>query len=461
MPSTKSKHHSSTSHSTPTATPQPSTGTTSAGLGKSTIIIIAVLASVGGIVFILVVYRYVRRRLIRRGSVPLPPVQPIAHHREQQLAQFEDRRFLSSSPANTPSPLGNGSSRNSSWAQQQQQYLMAPANQAPIASGSTSDASLIQNKELENINTRSASPSPNLSLLNQKDMMAALDNEKPLPHPTPAFHGTGSLRDNSSSIGSMAELASSSSMPFPETPSSFSAYTPTQFMRPRPLSMTSTASRTSRKSTAGTIRGAPHGPHSNVQIVLPAPLAPQLSPYGHVARGGDGGWLLGDGVRTRADSRLSVVDKWAGVPVGRSEREERESFAGLVAAAHADGRDSMSTSRTSSSSHYSPFPSTSQPKSKSQSPLRSLPHHSPSSSPRNSRYGLNPPQPPSSFRDHSLTPPPQAPPVPRIPSVYNQFPGAVNLDDDPPGAEAMAAVGDGDAGERVGRPASLSLEHRS
>ena len=64
------------------------------------------------------------------------------------------------------------------------------------------------------------------------------------------------------------------------------------------------------------------------------PLAPALSPYGRE----DGEWLFGDAGRegsVRSDSRLSMADKWAGVPVGRSERERaRSSFSGVVAAAH-------------------------------------------------------------------------------------------------------------------------------
>ena len=42
----------------------------------------------------------------------------------------------------------------------------------------------------------------------------------------------------------------------------------------RPLSQASSYSNLSTSASRSTLRGTPHGPHSQVQIVLPAPLAP-------------------------------------------------------------------------------------------------------------------------------------------------------------------------------------------
>jgi hypothetical protein len=163
---------------------------------------------VGAIVLVIFMVRSIRHWMQKRAIVvPLPPVQPIAHHREHQLAQFEERKYMSSTP---PSP----SSRPGSWAMQQ---LSAPDR---VGSGSMSDASLIpseHHRTQSNNNTiNSGTPSPNISLLNQP----ALGNEMPLPHPAPAFHGTGNPRDSNSSFGSIPERSSGtpSPLPFPDTP---------------------------------------------------------------------------------------------------------------------------------------------------------------------------------------------------------------------------------------------------
>ncbi|KIM84581.1 hypothetical protein PILCRDRAFT_6210 [Piloderma croceum F 1598] len=423
MPSTSTKQHS-------TASPTPTSGLfvpdpNSKNSAKTTTIIVAVLATVSAIVLVIFLVRSFRHWMQKRAVVvPLPPIQPIAHHREHQLAQFEERKFAPPSP----------SSRPGSWAMQQ-----LSAQDRIGGSGSMSDASLIPSEQhhrtQSNNNTiNSSTPSPNISLLNQPAL--GLGDENPLPHPAPAFHGTGNPRDSNSSFGSIPERSSNtpSPLPFPDTPPpSSQSHTSThplissnstssRQMRPRPTSMISNTSRASRKSQAGTaataIRGAPHGPHSSVQIVLPTPLAPALSPYG---RGGDGEWFYGEGMgrdaregSVRSDSRLSIADKWAGMPIGRSERDERgrNDFGRIYG--NADPRDSISTARTFStiSSTHAPSPS--------QTFFRSLP--------------------PSSFRDHSLTPPPQSqtPPVPRIPSAYNTNPNQLD--------------------EARGRPTSLSID---
>lgn len=65
------------------------------------------------------------------------------------------------------------------------------------------------------------------------------------------------------------------------------------------------------RTNGTTVRGAPHGPRSNVQIVLPAPLAPQVMPYMYP---------LAEGSLSNMDftesARSSVVDQWVMVGGG-------------------------------------------------------------------------------------------------------------------------------------------------
>ncbi|GLB36366.1 hypothetical protein LshimejAT787_0306540 [Lyophyllum shimeji] len=106
--------------------------------------------------------------------------------------------------------------------------------------------------------------------------------------PIPAFPSSSSLQ------------SSDSSQPSPSRESPRSRAGPL----PRPLSAASVTS-ISRRSSRHAVRGIPHAPHSQVQIILPTPLAPALQrPPGRGA--------------THIESdRMSLVDKW--VPVGRDD----------------------------------------------------------------------------------------------------------------------------------------------
>ncbi|KAH8835396.1 hypothetical protein DL96DRAFT_1702382 [Flagelloscypha sp. PMI_526] len=132
-----------------------------------------------------------------------------------------------------------------------------------------------------------------------------------------------------------------------------------------------------------TLRGLPHGPFSNVQIVLPTPLAPSAD----IARGRP------QSMRPQSmfsNHRLSMVDTWAPTPV-RSEHPQmhKSKSASHIAeprsstSSNNSGKLRVSSSRRSSTSSISPSPSPS-PLSASYSPDEQ-----------------------------------EAPPVPRIPSIYN------------------------------------------
>lgn len=192
----------------------------SQGLDHTTlIIIIAISASVGGILLTVLIWR-ILSRLSRPKSAPLPPRQSLVHQRELHLAAFTEFK-----DGSVPQILANGS------------YIHEEDE-------TTLDSSY---------GVQLRPPSPQF-----------------FPSHTPPS-------------GSSSSLPSSNDH---STPSSGAATPPGQFSspsqssrrplkrsgslaRPRPLSTFSVNSRQS-------IRAAPHAPHSNVQIVLPAPLAPSL-----------------------------------------------------------------------------------------------------------------------------------------------------------------------------------------
>ncbi|KAG5648147.1 hypothetical protein DXG03_006101 [Asterophora parasitica] len=76
---------------------------------------------------------------------------------------------------------------------------------------------------------------------------------------------------------------------------------------PRPASSASVASYNnpalSHFPSRTTLRGVPHAPHNNVQIVMPAPLAPSLQ-RSHSRTS----------IRRTDSDRISLVDKWVPVP---------------------------------------------------------------------------------------------------------------------------------------------------
>ena len=152
-------------------------GVPSAMLSRGLLIVVIAVPAAVGLLLTLVLLRVLARRRRRARARPLPPVQALAHHREQQLTKLDGIWLLS-----------------------------PPAAAAPGR-------------------PKSAVPS------------------FPLPF--------------------------SSSHTLPRTPSTPSS------SRHRPLSVASSHSTLRSKSTRqSTIRGTPHGPHSQLQIVLPAPLAP-------------------------------------------------------------------------------------------------------------------------------------------------------------------------------------------
>jgi hypothetical protein len=333
---------------------------------RTTLIIICTVASIGGIVLVLLFFRIFRIifRLNEYRPSPLPPIQPLAHHRDQQLTQY----------------------RPTTW---YDDYLSAPDIFASI-SGSRSDISLLHREPSRATGASALSPQASVGFSEHSDAMDEVTAHTPLALP-PEFPESP-IPDSAVSEGVESPFSpdtlqsqASSSRTHSSASSHITAARPrsqinsSSHLRVRPVSMssigsTALSSRTYR--TSRTIRGPPHGPLSNVQIVLPAPLAPSL----HMAIDNSSSkrhTFVGGLMPERSPSRLSVVDKWAQIPV-RSARSERRS-------------SSISEPRASTSSTSS---------------RRSV------SSPIHPRSVSEP-------LSSGALPGPQAPPVPRIPSIYN------------------------------------------
>jgi hypothetical protein len=256
-------------------------GSGNGGGGPSTGTVTAIAVACG-CVAILILALFLWRLLMRccrsKKSVPLPPVQELAHHRrEQQHAAF-------------PSGLDT-LSRPETW-------VVPPAG-TPY---SGSSVSLLTGREknmsifTDDVATaESSSPSSN-------------DDSKLYP-PNPSFYRTSdgpnshnTLPDNASSSQSSLPSAVSPSLAMPTsengsqpnlvTPaqsrlasgprprSSHSQSRVTSASRGRPLSQISDSPTTYSGFTtrsSSVVRGAPHRPGNSMQIILPAPLATQVS----------------------------------------------------------------------------------------------------------------------------------------------------------------------------------------
>ncbi|KAG6911793.1 hypothetical protein DXG01_000040 [Tephrocybe rancida] len=166
------------------------------GLSRTTLVIVIVCVVLGSLLLIFLAANLLRARLRRRLVAPLPPVQPLAHHRIPKYDTLDSR----------------------------------PPSSIP---------------------------------------------ELPLPIPTHSFNSLPST------------------LPPPPSPPSSR----------RPLSNASLSSlgNISRRASRTTLRGVPHAPHNQLQIILPAPLASTLPRP----------------LSVRHDTEPSVVDKW--IPVGRDD----------------------------------------------------------------------------------------------------------------------------------------------
>lgn len=275
------------------------------GLSTGSIIaIVVVCACVGILVLALFLWRLLIRFCRPNHPAPLPPVQELAHRREQQLAALAEQRM-----ENRPTTWLDDSfnSRGS------QMLYQASSAQSLLPQGTPERKSSIQTDGDEGATAESMSPLP-----------SPVPMEPPLHPPNPAFFGSSgwdssnsspnnSPRDSfigasgnpgiepapspspsvpfSSSSSSGSHITAAGSQPF-QSSSSHATY-PRQMRSRSNYRTDAQGRRLSLVSSVGTnfsspgfrstsvIRGAPHSRHSTVQIVLPAPLGPHSPMEGY------------------------------------------------------------------------------------------------------------------------------------------------------------------------------------
>ncbi|KAH9964431.1 hypothetical protein BC827DRAFT_931226 [Russula dissimulans] len=245
------------------------------GLRHTTIIIIVVSASVGGLLLTLLFYRVLSRSLARSRGAPFPPRQPLVHERELQLMAF----------ALHP----NGSVPHSLQDDRSSTYLRRGSISSFVPSS-------------QEIHLQPPTPS------------YATPRMQSSASPTP-FPSSNESSPPSSDAHTTPTTAPTSLSPIPRR--SFRHSTP----RPFSMATIDTVQSTTTIRSRPSIRAAPHAPHSNIQIVLPAPLA--LSHYERSASAEPPPIRPLAGHNAYADSwRRSLVDSW--IMVGQNDVPEPE-----------------------------------------------------------------------------------------------------------------------------------------
>lgn len=313
------------------------------GVNHTTTVIIVVLCVVAGTLILFGLFRFLRHRLARR-STPLPPVQPIAHYRKQRLTEFDERPTITST------------------------YSLSSRLSPSIGlSPAASDSSFLPAKCDQTFSSQTS-----LCLVEKGD-----DQDVPLPPATDEEN----LRMPNPAFGHVRRLSSSSLGSASSTPplASVASRSPSQATLSRSYSrrtgptsaVSSTSIRSTKSSRRSTVVGVPHGPHSQVRVVLPAPLAPSLHPY---LSGPEAGRL---GVDDQASNRTTMVDMWA-APLHRSVSSDHiRQNSPAISATYRHGASSPTARQRTSSCHT----------------------------------------PPSSFYSYAIG----SPPVPPIPTQYRQF----------------------------------------
>ncbi|KAF6766411.1 hypothetical protein DFP72DRAFT_866414 [Ephemerocybe angulata] len=254
------------------------------GLSKHNVIIVAVCCSFGGLAIAYVLWRTIRNCQRSSQSTPHPLPQPLAHQRQQEIAQVEQE---------TP--------RLPAWYTPQ----FAEIQHLRPYSVRDSEASLLGGDGL--------TQSPQPSLDNSREPSDSSHQHLPLPLslPNAAYHSNRPA-SRSSFISSDASCAASPARELPISPDSATPFLPRQsgqsspmtppFRRARPLSMSSTHTRGSIGSRT-TRYGVPHAPHNQIQIILPTPLASTNNSMESVA-------IPRSRLGSEAVERRSVADPW-------------------------------------------------------------------------------------------------------------------------------------------------------
>ncbi|KAI5898673.1 uncharacterized protein SCHCODRAFT_02612816, partial [Schizophyllum commune H4-8] len=295
------------------------------GLSRDNLIIAASCGAVGGLILLAGLVRCIQlaRQRARRNKAPLPPPQPLAHHRQRKdtlvAARIASQYTVSVSDASLLAPPSP--SRHDSL--------------GPSESGASSDEGSLYQPPMD-----------------------ANDTTLP-PHPPFSSGQSSSGHDTP---------------PSPSPSSTYSARPRPRFIsHTRPTSTASGSTTFSRTSRAMGPRG------SQIQIVLPAPLAPGAYPA-----------ELRGSMYSVSDA--SIADKWVPAPYRHDGVEPSRQSSSSVG--------SMSTM-----SHLAPSASHRSTSSTRRSPSRS---RSPGPSSLSNSTEASPYSSPS----------PDLPPVPRVPSMY-------------------------------------------
>ena len=284
-------------------------------MNTDTLLIVIIFSTLGAIVLLFILIRVVKS--LSSTSNPLPPPQPLAHHREQ-FANFHDSDSVS---------------RPQSW------YNLDHIS-TPQPETIDSESSLLGMGFRTHSHRLSGTDEGGAG---EYFAVPPVDFSETLAVPNPRFHARPG---SSSSYASSSELSmpfprSSTPPPLPPLPSGPSEYPgPVPASRPRistssmgsysgrrqrPVSMSSMHSIQSKSGR----RGLPHGPHSQMHIILPAPLAPEANANTSVpgtqslapsSQGGSPYSTLRRPISRREISdgydRRSMVDRWVPTPSG-------------------------------------------------------------------------------------------------------------------------------------------------
>ncbi|KAI5123588.1 hypothetical protein M0805_003406 [Coniferiporia weirii] len=293
--------------------------------------VIIVCSAVGGIIFVFVLVRVGlcihRRRVLK--PLPLPPARPLTMQRDSSWnpalphSQSNLNFFMPSLSvyhASDP-PM---SQRNLLVKSVSRQYSLSTEETSPLQPPSPHDAQLVPPQPffLASSESNSARSSTRISVVSSSEG-SDIDSFPPQRHQSMTALPTIPLPDDpSASQPASPYVAPSTTRKL--SPSSRSASRRSSVAASVSSLHTSMTSRSMRSTRSlSTIRGAPHRPHSRVEIVLPTPLAPRSQLYmsDNVSEmGGVAG----------SSSRQSTCDLWIRVgrestsqPVSRPIHQER------------------------------------------------------------------------------------------------------------------------------------------
>ncbi|KAI0005498.1 hypothetical protein BJV74DRAFT_804804 [Russula compacta] len=303
FPSTSDTAHRSLPHI-------PRSVSTSHGLRHTTVIIIIVSASVGSLLVAIVFWRIFLRR--PRSAAPLPLRQALVHRRELQLAAFTEHKnashvkILPDVPSTVSIPHGSTSS------------LVPYVGDSPASTSNRASSYTHETDARTEADFPSHGNQPHPPTL-------------PFPPRIPPSASSTSLPIFNDRSPPSSEVTTS--------PATFStSVSPSQsFRRPRPIdratqrpySMVSigTMNTTTTMRSRPSVRAAPHAPHSNVQIVLPAPLAPGLyeRPASEIV---DDNTYMGSWRSSMVDTWVSVSQHGMPEPEPTERRRRRGSTEG-------------------------------------------------------------------------------------------------------------------------------------